>query len=94
MGKPTFLFNEQSLSRADIGTGISLGLGSAICAGAQYVIVHHIRRDVHWLQVEQATSAVATFVLCPLAASTFALYDYRYSDTTLYVHFGGIASGN
>jgi len=86
---PTFLFHEQSLSRTDIGTGISLGLGSAICAGAQYVIVHHIKRDVHWLQVEQTTAAVSAFILCPLAACTFALYDQRYNSNTFFVHFVG-----
>jgi len=47
---------------------------------------------VHWLQVEQTTAAVSTFVLCPLAASTFALYDFRYNGETFFEHFRGLGT--
>merc|ERR1712013_920454 len=56
--------------------GLVIAISSAVCAGAQYVIVNYTKRDCHWLQVEQVTSSLSTFLLCPLAAVAFAVYDW------------------
>lgn len=77
VAQPTFIFGateEDDVSHRDIG--IVIALGSAVCAGAQYVIVNYTKKDCHWLQVEQVTSALSTFILCPLAALCFSLYFY------------------
>merc|ERR1719206_249842 len=83
VAQPSFIFGgvntETSASRRDIG--IIIGMGSAICAGAQYVIVNYTKRDCHWLQVEQITAALSTFVLCPLGFVCFALAKYSQSDS-------------
>ena len=77
MAQPTFIFGaskEDDVSHRDIG--IIISLSSAVCAGAQYVIVNYTKKDCHWLQVEQVTSAMSTFLLCPFAALCFSLYHY------------------
>jgi len=75
VARPTFIFGateDDDVSRRDVG--IAIAMVSAICAGAQYVIVNYTKRDCHWLQVEQVTSALSVFVLCPFAALCFSLY--------------------
>ena len=77
MAQPTFIFGateEDDVSHRDIG--IIIAMTSAVCAGAQYVIVNYTKKDCHWLQVEQVTSAMSTFILCPLAALCFSIYYY------------------
>lgn len=78
MAQPSFIFGETEgnvSNHRDIG--ITIGIASAMCAGAQYVIVSYTKRDCHWLQVEQMTAGLSTFVLCPLGAVAFALYNYQ-----------------
>jgi len=77
VAQPTFLFGGgagSSYGHRDIG--LVIAISSAVCAGAQYVIVNYTKRDCHWLQVEQVTSSLSTFLLCPLAAVAFAVYDW------------------
>eukprot|EP01084_Bolivina_argentea_P139971 246191_1 len=86
VAQPSFIFgfhthhdNELSNYR---DTGIIIGICSAICAAIQYIIVNYTKTNVHWLQVEQLTAGLSTFILCPIGAIAFALYDY--------FHNGGI----
>ena len=82
MAQPTFIFGaseEDDVSHRD--EGIVIAMASAICAGAQYVIVNYTKKDCHWLQVEQVTSALSTFILCPIGAVCFALYGYSQSGS-------------
>merc|ERR1712113_724212 len=77
VAQPSFIFGEtedNKMPHRDIG--IIIALVSAMCAGAQYVIVNYTKKDCHWLQVEQVTSAMSTFILCPFAALCFSLYYY------------------
>ncbi len=78
VAQPEFIFGVTSGNNSKHrGVGIVIGIASAICAGAQYVIVNYTKKDCHWLQVEQMTAALSTFVLCPLGAISFALYYYH-----------------
>jgi len=78
VAQPSFIFGASAgddVSRRDIG--IVIGISSAICAGAQYVIVNYTKKDCHWLQVEQVTAALSTFILCPIGFIAFALAEYH-----------------
>jgi len=80
VAQPSFIFGTSSgedTSRRDIG--IIIGICSAICAGAQYVIVNYTKKNCHWLQVEQVTAALSTFILCPLGFVAFALANWQSS---------------
>merc|ERR1712013_760543 len=44
---------------------------------------NYTKRDCHWLQVEQITAALSTFILCPLGFVCFALA--KYSSTGEFV---------
>ena len=88
MGHPAFVFSPSlatsSGSGQELGLGIVLGLGSAMMAAAQFVMVGAMKRDCHWLQVEQATASLSVLVFCPLAAATLALFGgIRISDSLL-----------
>ena len=73
--------------------GITIGMVSAICAGAQYVIVNYTKKDVHWLQVEQMTAGLSTFVFCPLGAVAFAIYDYKYNGNSFNIPWDDLSIG-
>jgi len=78
VAQPSFIFGasaDEDTSNRDIG--IVIGVGSAICAGAQYVIVNYTKKHCHWLQVEQVTAALSTFVLCPLGFLCFAAAEWH-----------------
>ena len=76
--QPSFLFgvkeNDDEIRR-DIG--IMFGAASAICAGAQFVIIHYTKRDCHWLQVEHTTAALSTFLFCPISFLAFGSFHYH-----------------
>mmetsp|Transcript_25596 Transcript_25596/g.41794 ORF Transcript_25596/g.41794 Transcript_25596/m.41794 type:complete len:576 (+) Transcript_25596:35-1762(+) len=75
VAQPSFIFGETAGNRSSHRDfGILIGMVSAVCSGAQYVIVNYTKKDCHWLQVEQMTAGLSTFVLCPLGAVAFALY--------------------
>ena len=73
--------------------GIIIGIASAMCAGAQYVIVNYTKKDCHWLQVEQMTAGLSTFVLCPLGAVSFALYDYQSNGNRFIIAWSNLNAG-
>ena len=101
VAQPSFIFGTSSEISKNRDIGILIGISSAICAGIQYVIVNYTKKDCHWLQVEQITSALSTFILCPLGAISFALYYYstenkfiiQWDNLNVYRWFEEIALG-
>ena len=98
VGKPSFIFGAESeemeaQSTQDIAIGMSLGLVSAICSAAQFSLVHYLKDDCHWLQVECTSAVLGTLVLCPVAAVCFALYDYSVNGHNFYLKFNQLTAG-
>merc|ERR550532_107140 len=91
VAQPSFIFGASSgddISQRDIG--IIIGISSAICAGAQYVIVNYTKKDCHWLQVEQVTAALSTFILCPIGFIAFALAEYHSNGNKFIIGWQGL----
>eukprot|EP00486_Rosalina_sp_Unknown_P013759 CAMPEP_0201592738 /NCGR_PEP_ID=MMETSP0190_2-20130828/190548_1 /ASSEMBLY_ACC=CAM_ASM_000263 /TAXON_ID=37353 /ORGANISM="Rosalina sp." /LENGTH=313 /DNA_ID=CAMNT_0048051647 /DNA_START=878 /DNA_END=1819 /DNA_ORIENTATION=+ len=91
VAQPSFIFGEtegNDMPHRDVG--IIIGVASAMCAGAQYVIVNYTKKDCHWLQVEQMTAGLSTFVLCPLGAVSFALYNYQANGNRFIIEWSNL----
>merc|ERR1719300_719697 len=91
VAQPSFIFGASSgddISNRDIG--IIIGISSAICAGAQYVIVNYTKKDCHWLQVEQVTAALSTFILCPIGFIAFSLAEYHSNGNKFVIGWEGL----
>ena len=83
VAQPSFIFGGDNLYGRARDVGVVLGICSAICAGAQYVIVNYTKEDCHWLQVEQITAFLSTFVFMPIGFAVFAVV--RYYNTGLFL---------